>query len=205
MSAVKPPKKAPTRAPKKTTEANGSSPEVSLAEQPVAEESSPLAEVNAPSKKGIFSLLPPSVWVGALLLALIASLLTEYFPKTGDSLQKTLVLDTRVLIDAKSATVAATGKMDTAPDDFVRNLKVIAQRYADSGHIILNAGYVVYWPDSIDITASVAAEMGIDLAAYKAGTLKQGATKPNAPSAGTIPATPRPNQPSSSGNDLERP
>lgn len=87
----------------------------------------------------------------------------------------TVVLDTRALIDAKAAEVAALAMGDPQAAQaqtaaFASQLKNAVEEYSSAGYVILNAGYVVKWPESSDITPAIAKKLGVNLAlAKKAG------------------------------------
>lgn len=128
-----------------------------------------------PSSKGPTPVRPAVFWGGILVFAALAALwIADPFGNLGHSRNPSvLVMDARVLLDAKAAQVSTLALADpTAAEretaQFVERLKAELRKYGDAGYVVLNAGYVAHWPEAVDITARLASDMGIELAAAKA-------------------------------------
>lgn len=132
---------------------------------------------NLPPLPGGRPVKPIVFWGGVLLLAAIAALwIADPFGNLGRArAPSVLVLDARVLLDAKAAQVGTLALADPAAAEretaqFVDRLKLELKKYGDAGYVVLNAGYVAHWPETVDITARIAADLGLDVGAVKLPT-----------------------------------
>lgn len=71
-----------------------------------------------------------------------------------------IAASTKQIMDNKSLSNDQVSKLSS---EVASNMRKVVEYYRDQGYIVLNGANIVTWPKTVDITATVAQELGIKL------------------------------------------
>lgn len=128
---------------------------------------SPAPDPKVPKKKG-----PLPIWLTAAAIGISVGIFTSIFPSQGAAKPTYVVINSTALAEAKAAMSVTKSLSDpeyTAREAvaFGNAMRQVLKRYTDQGTLVLNSNQLAAWPNTADITASVATELGVDLNAKR--------------------------------------